>query len=136
MWLAHHYPDEYDRCVVIGRSHVCRRCLVLYPLMIVVMVLTSGLQLGTTVDALVVIALPLPAVVEVVLELVGVLRYDARRQIALTVLLAIGLGRGFALYLQDHLSVLFWGVVVAYAIVVVVALGVRYWRGTRSADVT
>ena len=26
MWIAHHYPEDYDRCVLIGRTHVCRRC--------------------------------------------------------------------------------------------------------------
>ena len=36
IWLAHHWPDEYDRCVVLGGRHVCRRCLVLYPLALAV----------------------------------------------------------------------------------------------------
>ena len=31
MWLAPHHPDQYDRCVTVGDRHVCRRCLVLYP---------------------------------------------------------------------------------------------------------
>ena len=30
--LSHHPPGQYDRCIRIGRHHVCRRCAVLYPL--------------------------------------------------------------------------------------------------------
>lgn len=122
MWLAHHYPEDYGRCVVIGRSHVCRRCLVLYPLAILVMVATLAWHPGRTVDAAVLVILPLPSLVELVLEQAGVLVYRARRQVIVTIPLAVGLGRGFALYLEDQTSVLFWGVVVTYTFVGVVAV--------------
>jgi hypothetical protein len=134
MWLAHHYPDDYERCVVIGRSHVCRRCLVLYPVALAVMVLTGGLHPAAAIDALVLIGLPLPAVIELVLEQAGVLHYDARRQIAVTVLLALGLGRGFALYLQDHGSLLFWVVVLTYSAITGGAVALRHWRDAHAAD--
>ena len=42
MWHAHHWPDEYDRCTMIGGRPVCRRCLTLYPLAVVVAVATVG----------------------------------------------------------------------------------------------
>ena len=32
IWLSHHYPEQYDRCVLVGRKHICRRCMALYPL--------------------------------------------------------------------------------------------------------
>ena len=35
MCLSHHWPTGYDRCAVIGGLHVCRRCLVLYPVALV-----------------------------------------------------------------------------------------------------
>ena len=35
MWLSHHWPSDYDRCAVVAGRHVCRRCLVLYPLALV-----------------------------------------------------------------------------------------------------
>jgi hypothetical protein len=136
MWLAHHHPDEYERCVLIGRSYVCRRCLVLYPLAIVIMALTAGLHPRSVVDALVVAALPLPAVVELVLEQIGVLRHEPRRQIAVTILLAIGLGRGFAIYLQDHGSPVFWVVVLGYSAITGGAVALRHWRDARSVDVS
>ena len=117
LWLAHHYPEDYDRCVRIGRSHVCRRCLVLYPVAFVVMVATAGWYPPGAIDVLIVAGLPLPGVVEFVAEHVGAVRYSPRRQIAVTVPLAVGLGRGLARYLDNHTDPLFWSVVVAYALV-------------------
>ena len=32
LWLSHHPPHELDRCVVVGGRHVCRRCVLLWPL--------------------------------------------------------------------------------------------------------
>ncbi len=29
--LAHHPPSQYDRCVRVGRLHLCTRCLGMYP---------------------------------------------------------------------------------------------------------
>ena len=48
--------------------------------------------------------------------------YSPRRQVAVTIPLAIGLGRGFAIYLDDHASLLFWGVVVGYFVIGLVAV--------------
>jgi hypothetical protein len=120
MWLAHHYPEDYDRCVVIGRSHVCRRCVVLYPLAFAVMVATYAWHPGLAIDAALLVVLPLPALIELSLEQLGVLTYDPRRQVIVTVPLALGLGRGFALYLDDQTSRLFWGVVLGYTAIAVV----------------
>jgi uncharacterized membrane protein len=116
LWLAHHYPDDYDRCVVIGRTHVCRRCLALYPLAFVVMVLAlAGVRWPTSIDPWLLIALPLPSVVEFVLEHLGVVRHQPVRQVLLTLPLAVALGVGFARYLHRPTDPLFWGVVVVYA---------------------
>ena len=119
MWLAHHYPEDYDRCVVIGRSHVCRRCIVLYPLAFVVMFATLSWHPETALDVAVLAALPVPALIELSLEQLAVLAYNPRRQIIVTVPLALGLGRGFAIYLDDQTSRLFWGVVVSYTAIAV-----------------
>ena len=127
LWLAHHYPEDYDRCVRIGRSHVCRRCLALYPVAFVVMVATAGWQPPTPVDVVIVALLPLPGVVEFVAEHLGAVRYSPRRQVALTVPLAVGLGRGLARYLEDRTDPLFWSVVVVYALVCGLAAWYR-WR--------
>ncbi len=130
MWLAHHFPEDYDRCVVVGRSHLCRRCLVLYPLAALVMVLSSGWHPATSVDVVLLVLLPLPALVELVLEQFGALGHRALRQVLVTIPLAIGLGRGFALYLDDHASVLFWSVVIGYS---AIGAGAVYLRSRRDA---
>lgn len=122
MWLAHHYPEDYDRCVVIGRSHVCRRCAVLYPIALAVLLLTAAWPPGGAVDTALLVLLPLPALVELVLEQLGVLRYRPGRQVLVTVPLAIALGRGFARYFDDHTSPLFWGVVLGYSAIGFVAV--------------
>jgi len=127
MYLAHHYPEDYEHCVVIGGAHVCRRCLVLYPLAALVMVASLGWHPERAIDVAVVVLFPLPAVVELVLEQVGVLRYDRRRQVAVTIPLAVGLGRAFAIYLDDQASLLFWSVVVAYSVITVSAVAWRHW---------
>ena len=32
LWLSHHWPHDFDRCVDVRGYKVCRRCAVLYPL--------------------------------------------------------------------------------------------------------
>ena len=45
LWLSHHYPHEYDRCIRVGDSHICRRCSVFYPVTFAVMFATlAGLR--------------------------------------------------------------------------------------------
>ncbi len=128
MYLAHHYPEQYDRCVLIGRSHVCRRCLVLYPLAIATLVLVVLVPPPSAGQAAIWLVAPVPALVELVLEQCGVVRYRAARQIAVTIPLAIGLGCGFGLYLEDHTSILFWAVVVVYTSV---GAGASWWGRRR-----
>lgn len=126
MWLAHHFPEDYDRCVSIGRRHVCRRCLTLYPLAFAVMVATLLLSpKSSDVDIAIMVLLPLPAVVEFVLEQLGRIEYRPLRQTIVTVPLAIALGRGFAIYLHHPTSLLFWGTVGLYG---GLCLGVLVWR--------
>jgi hypothetical protein len=132
LWLAHHYPEDYDRCVVVLGRHVCRRCLALYPLALVVLVATAGRHPATAADVAVVAGLPLVGVVEFVAEHLGALAHDPRRQVLTTLPVAIGLGRGLARYLGDHLDPLFWSVVVVYAAVCGAAALVRQRRAARA----
>jgi hypothetical protein len=115
LWLSHHDPPGYDRCVLIGGRRVCRRCLVLYPVTFAVLLVAraaggwSGLS-----EALALVLLPLPAVVEFVLEHLRLTGYQPARQVAVTVPLAVGLAAGFDRYLDRHTDPLFWATVVVY----------------------
>ena len=116
MWHAHHWPDEYDRCVVIAGRHVCRRCLTLYPAAITVAVLSlAGIVLWPrSLDLWFIWALCLPATADFVLEQLGLIRYSARRQVITTAMLAPALGRGLGHELDQTWSWEFWGPVFTF----------------------
>lgn len=113
--LSHHHPDQYDRCVRIGGRHICRRCLVLYPLAFVTLVVSTWPQSpDRALDPVILVLLPLPAVIEWWLEHLGRVRYSPARQVAVTIPLAIALGRGLDRYLADPADAWFWAVVAVY----------------------
>ena len=93
--LSHHRPNQYDRCIKIGRHHVCRRCAVLYPLAFAVAIASLfGLHWPETWDRALLYLLPLPVTLEFVIERFGGVRYRPCRQVALTLLAAPAFGRG------------------------------------------
>ena len=95
--LSHHLPHEHDRCVVIGNHRVCRRCVVLYPIAFAVMFLPLG-SVGwpESFDPILLLILPVPVAIEYIAEQLGGLRYNARRQVLLTMVAAPALGTGLA----------------------------------------
>ncbi len=123
MWHAHHWPEEYDRCVTIAGRHVCRRCLILYPAALVVAVLSlAGITLWPpALDLWFIWGLCIPATGDFVLEQLGVIRHSPRRQVATTALLAPALGRGFGHELAQTWSWEFWGPVFTFCTVWFVA---------------
>lgn len=92
MWLSHHEPDAYDRCVELGGHHVCRRCAVLYPLAVAVAVVQVAGTIPDDVGGWVMWLAPVGVVVEWLAEHLGGRRYSPRRQVALTALAAPALG--------------------------------------------
>ncbi len=115
LWLSHHYPADYGRCVLIGGKRVCRRCLVLYPIAFVALALAlAGVRWPTSLDAVLLVLLPLPAVAEFLAEHLGSGGYRPQLQVPATVPLGIALGVGFDRYLDRQTDPLFWGVVVVY----------------------
>lgn len=133
LWLAHHHPEQHDRCWRAGRTLVCRRCTLLWPLAFAVMIAAGlGSWWPDGADAWLLVLLPLPGVVEFTLEHFGVVRYSATRQLLLTVPVAIAIGRLLARYLDDPTDGLFWAVVWGYAVAMFAAAVVGHRRGARS----
>lgn len=128
LWLSHHWPDDYDRCVLVAGRHVCRRCLVLYPVAFAVMALSlAGLRLPGPAEVVAMVLLPLPAVIEFCVEHVGRSHHSPRRLVAVTVPLGIALGLGFGRYLRSPGDPGFWAVVLGYGL----AAGLAFLTGRR-----
>ena len=115
LFLSHHPPSQYDRCIRVGRHHVCRRCAVLYPLAFAVAIASAfGAHWPERWDSALLYLLPLPMTLEFVVERFGGIRYNATRQLLLTLLAAPALGRGFARYALPPGDRLFWGMVALF----------------------
>jgi len=116
LWMAHHWPEHYDRCTSLGRFHVCRRCLVLYPLTfatILGLVVFDVPVTGARVAAM--WMLPLPMVAEWVAEHAGLAAYSARRQALLAAIAAPALGIALTAHLRDPFTPIAGAPVVLYA---------------------
>jgi hypothetical protein len=112
MWLAHHWPDHYhERCVKVGKRHVCRRCAALYPLGLLVAVLSfSGLPpWPTSIDPLPIWLLSIPATVAYCAEAIGLINYNAKVQVGTTLLAAVAFGHALSYEFDERWSPEFWG---------------------------
>lgn len=112
MWLAHHWPDHYaERCVTIGKHHVCRRCAALYPLGVLVAILSfNGLTpWPTSIDPLPIWLLSIPATLAYCAEAIGLIKYDPRVQVGTTLLAAVAFGHALSYEFAQRWSPEFWG---------------------------
>ncbi len=116
LWRTHHWPDEYHRCAVVGGRHVCRRCLVLYPIALTVMAVSlAGFQpWPERLDLWFIWLLCVPATLDFLAEKILGTPYSAGRQIVGTAMVALAFGRGLAIEIDDRWSWPFWGPVLAY----------------------
>lgn len=128
MWLSHHWPDEYDRCVRVRGRLVCRRCLVLYPTSLVAALVAGLVWWPESLDGWLLWVLPLPAVVDFVAEQLRLVRHSPTRLVALTIPLALACGRLYVRYLEDQRDDLVWSVAATYLLVCVVAFFLRAFR--------
>lgn len=130
MWLSHHWPADYDRCVVVGGLHVCRRCLVLYPLALVAGVAISiGSWWDHRLDPWVLWLFPLPGVIEFVLDNLRLIAYRPVRQMVLSAGGALAAGVGYVRYLDHTTDPLAWSVLAVYTAVCLSAAVVGgLWR--------
>jgi hypothetical protein len=117
LWLAHHWPDDYqDRCAWIGSRPVCRRCAALYPLGFLV-AFTSALGYApwpSDLDPWPIWLLSLPATVAYVGEAVGWFRYHVRWQVGTTLVAALAFGRALGYELNDRWHPWFWGPIAVF----------------------
>lgn len=112
MFISHHWPSHYDRCAVIRGRHVCRRCLVLYPVAIAVALLAGvGVTWPAAWDPWVFWLLPIPGVAEFVLDAMGAVRHHPVRQVIVSALLAVAYGKILWRYSHEPGDALVWTVV-------------------------
>jgi hypothetical protein len=139
MWLSHHYPEDYGRCVPIGPAHICRRCLVMYSVALATLVLArNGVRWPNRLDAVLLVMLCLPALGQFVVEHLGILAYRPIVEDVVMVPAAVALGVGFDRYLHDHTDPLFWACIVGYGSICLLAVvvGARRARGAQPRDVS
>lgn len=130
MLLAHHHDEQRERCAPVAGRPVCRRCLVLYPLLLAVLVATAaGLldDVPTSWRNPWLWLLPLPAALDYSGEAFGRLRYSRHRQVVVTVLQAVGGGAGFGWELTRPATVSFWQAVLVYGAAGLTVTGLG-WR--------
>ncbi len=117
IWLAHHWPEHYgERCVRLGRHHVCRRCLALYPLSLAVAIasVAGHPPWPGRWDPTVVWLLSLPATAAYVGEAVGWFRYRPWVQVVTTLIAALAFGRALGYELVDRWQPVFWGPIAVF----------------------
>jgi uncharacterized membrane protein len=134
MLWTHHWADQHERCAHVGGRLICRRCLVLYPVTVLVLLLSRfGLRWSDSLDTVLLFALPLPLVIDFVSEHIGFTRYSPRRQVATTMLGAIALGQAFSRFLDQNSDPKFWTMVTSYAGLCAGALVVHHLRDRQSS---
>ncbi len=129
--IAHHYPEDYDRCTFVFGRPVCRRCLFLYgPTLIVIGLQYTRFAMPETWDPLLT-GLAVPATLEFILERLGKLHYHPSRVVATSLLLSVPLGRAFWHYFQDPGDPRGWGFVLVFGIPALSAALYRAWLDLR-----
>ncbi len=117
MWLAHHWPEEYpERCVRLGSRHVCRRCAALYPMGVLVALVSAA---GSppwpeSIDPWPIWLLSIPATIAYSGEALGLFAYNAKVQVATMLVAAVAFGRALGYEFEQRWSMEFWGPIVVF----------------------
>ncbi|MEZ5321512.1 MAG: hypothetical protein R2698_05475 [Microthrixaceae bacterium] len=133
LWMAHHWPEQYERCVMLGRFHVCRRCLVLYPVALTVAVVWSTGAAGV-VGRWCMWSAPGVAVIEWALEQCGATRHRPRRQTAATVIAAVGLGVALGEHFGHPFAWRATAPMLTWSVVAIVVWTIAGRRGTTGSE--
>ena len=139
LWRTHHWPHRYERCAVVAGRHVCRRCLWFYSIALLTMLAAfAGLSpWPTSWDGILVWVLSVPATIEFAGGELAGWRYDPKRQVAVTSILGLAVGRGFAAAVETPGSPIFWGPAIVFGSVwfAVAVLAWMQHRGQYREDV-
>ncbi len=129
VWLSHHAPEHSERCLHVRGVAICRRCAVLYPVALCAAVLFVALDAATGWLVAAMWVLPAPMAAEWIGEHLGRLRYDPRRQIAVTALGAPALGAALAITWERPFSP---AAVLPIAVWTLCCAGVALWTQWRA----
>ena len=113
-------PEQYDHCLFLPlpggrRLPLCARCLSIYPIAFVLLVaqIAGAFSLAPT-DPWLMVLLPLPAVIEFLLEQLGRIPGNNALRMLTGLPLGVALSRMFYRYLHDPVDPFFWGLVAGY----------------------
>lgn len=111
LWLSHHQPEQYDRCIVVGKRHICRRCLALHPLSLLIAVASVAgfAPWPGSWDPAAIWLLSMPATLDFLAEQLGLAAYNPKRQVAATLATSFAFGRALGYELANSWSSEFWG---------------------------
>lgn len=101
IWLAHHHTWQLDRCICVGHVAVCRRCAVLYPSVALWWVLWMWIAPSTAFLVALGWALPLPMVIDWVLEHLRRPHPAPARLMAVTLLASPGFAAMLTLHTRE-----------------------------------
>jgi hypothetical protein len=127
--LAHHRPEEHDRCYAVGGLHLCARCAGLYPALALVLALQLTGVVGTIrAQWAVLYLLPMPAIFSWARRRLTGSAGSNPVSTVTGALLGVALGRGIFVYLHDHGSVAFWAQAAGLVVVVLTVEILGRWK--------
>ena len=120
IWLSHHDCSDSVRCTLVGPFYVCRRCLTIWPLAILVTATSFGRHLPTASGYELAGWLSL-ATIEYSAVHFRLMSYSAARVWILGAMMGVGAGRLFHRYLQDPTDITSWVTIAACTTPAVIA---------------
>lgn len=113
--LSHHFESEIEQCFNIKGLHFCRRCFVLYPVILAVAIVTFAN--GINPPVWMIWAGALPATIEHFLLCWNKITYEPKRAILLNIIAGISVGLGVRYLWDDASDLRFWGPALIYGFI-------------------
>lgn len=134
LWISHHEPADYGRCVRVGALHVCARCLGVYPVLFSALALQVAARAALRYpwDLWVALALPIPALVDWALGRFRPSSGSNARRLLTGALLGAALARSLYLHVRRPGHPLAMGQFLALLAAAAAVEGARLWRRRRS----